>query len=425
MGNLGVTAAERTWLRELARRQADYAALPVMGRRRKMWFDVNTSVDGARPPVVIETWTFDRDFMPEGVITCRSDTARYIEGQLIRNIRNHELINDDKVIPDTFDIRWLVTVEEFGLAIPTDRIEDGEGVKTGYRFHHPLKDLTRDLDLLKPARCSVDREGTLELRDTVEEILGDILPVRIRSHEGPWTFLTHRVIPLLGMEAFFLAMYDTPRELHRLMAYLRDNALSILRWYESEGLLVVNNGNQDSFGTSYNFTDQLPAPDYDGSHARLKDMFLSSNSQETVGVSPELFEEFCFPYYRDVCEPMGLLYWGCCEPAHPFWSSLSRLPHLKKVSISKWCDERFMGDALRGTPIVYSRKPDPNFLSVDKTLDEEAWGRHITATLDATRGVSKEFIIRDVYTLHGNIGNAREAIRVARRRVDAYYGQEP
>jgi len=223
----------------------------------------------------------------------------------------------------------------------------------------------------------------------------------------------------MGMEAFFLAMYECPDALHRLMTYLRDNALSIMRWYESEGLLVLNNGNQASFGSSYNFTDELPQPDFDGEHVRLSDMFLSTNSQETVGVSPESFGEFCFPYYRAVCEPMGLLYYGCCEPAHPFWEYISQMPHLKKVSISRWCDEEFMGDALRGTDIVYSRKPDPNFLSVDRTLNEEAWAAHINKTLDATRGVSTEFIIRDVYTLHDDIENARKAVAVAKREISA------
>ena len=76
-----------------------------------------------------------------------------------------------------------------------------------------------------------------------------------------------------------------------------------------------------------------------------------------------------------------------------------------------------MGDALRGTDIVYSRKPDPNFLSVDKTLNEEAWTKHIRTTLCATKNVSLEFIIRDVYTLHGDIGNARRAVEIAKSEV--------
>jgi hypothetical protein len=77
-----------------------------------------------------------------------------------------------------------------------------------------------------------------------------------------------------------------------------------------------------------------------------------------------------------------------------------------------------MGDALRGTEIVFSRKPDPNFLSVDAHLDEDAWAAHIRETLQATRGVFVEFIVRDVYTLHGNLNNARRAVEIARREIE-------
>jgi hypothetical protein len=47
-----------------------------------------------------------------------------------------------------------------------------------------------------------------------------------------------------------------------------------------------------------------------------------------------------------------------------------------------------------------------------------AWAAHICTTLDATRNCLKEFIIRDVYTLHGNIGNAKAAVDIARREID-------
>jgi hypothetical protein len=76
---------------------------------------------------------------------------------------------------------------------------------------------------------------------------------------------------------------------------------------------------------------------------------------------------------------------------------------------------------LRGTEIVFSRKPDPNFLSVDEVLNEDAWAAHIRATLEATRGVFVEFIVRDVYTLHGNLENARRAVEIARREIDSHH----
>jgi hypothetical protein len=412
---------ERAYLRELACTQAEYAALPIMAERRKMWYDLNDAHAGARPPVIIETWTFDRDFLPESLCRCASRAGRFAERQMLRNIRNHEIINDDKVIPDTFDLHWFTEINEFGVTYGRDVVKDAEGVETGYHWHHPINDLRADLELLKPAECRVDREGTLAFKAEMEELLGEYLPVRITSGCHVSTMLTHRVIELMGMEAFFLAMYDCPDELHQLMGYLRDNALRIMKWHEAEGLLTVNNGNDDSFGSSYNFTTRLPTPGYDGGPARLADHWGCSNSQETVGVSPRKFHEFCFPYYRDVCEPFALLYYGCCEPAHPFWGDISRLPHLKKVSISRWCDEHFMGEALRGTEIVYSRKPDPNFLSVDAVLDEDAWAAHIRATLEATRGVFVEFIVRDVYTLHGDLRNASRAVEIARLEIDRHH----
>jgi hypothetical protein len=413
--------SERTYLRQLAAEQAEYAALPVMEERKEQWYALNDGHAGARPPVVVETWTFDRDFLPDDVYRCTSDVGRGIERQLLRNVRNHTLIDDDKVIPDTFDIHWFTTIDEMGVRIDRTTVKDSQGVETGYRFLHPVQDLERDLEKLKPAVCSVDREQTYAWKAFLDDLLGDLLPVRIRTGTFGATMLTHRVVELMGMQAYLLAIMDAPDAVHALMAYLRDNALRVMRWAESEGLLRLNNGNQHSFGSSYNFTTRLPAPGLNGGPVRLCDMWGASNSQETVGISPAQFHEFCFPYYRDVCAPMGLLYYGCCEPAHPFWEDIRQLPHLKKVSISRWCDEAFMGEALRGTEIVYSRKPHPNYLSVDERLDEEAWAAHIRETLNATQGVAVEFIVRDVYTVHGNLDNARRAVEIARREIEQHY----
>jgi hypothetical protein len=131
-----------------------------------------------------------------------------------------------------------------------------------------------------------------------------------------------------------------------------------------------------------------------------------------------MYNEFCYPYYRDAVAPLGRLYYGCCEPVHSFWKDIGQLPHLKKVSIPRWCDQRLMSDRLRGTDVVFSRKPDPNFLGVDETLNEEGWTAHIAETLDLTQGVAVEFIIRDVYTVHDNLQKPRRAVELARQQID-------
>ena len=408
--------AERTYLRELAKKQADYAALPVMARRKKMWYDLNDGRGGTQAGVLVETWTFDRDFMPASIFKCQTPWGKGIEYQLLRNIRNHELIDDDKVMPDYFSMGWFTDIDELGIKIESESLPDSQGVNTGYAYHYPLKVLARDLPMLKPAVCKVDRAKTYAYQAYLQELFAGLLAVRIDTGTFGCGMLTQRVVQLMGMENFFTAMYDTPDKVHELMAFLRDNCLRVMRWAESENLLRINNTYQNSFGSSYNFTQQLQAPGHD-TPVRLRDMWGATNSQETVGISPAMYHEFCFPYYRDVAEPMGLLYYGCCEPAHPFWQDIIRYPHLKKVSMNRWCDEAVVGERLKGTGIVYSRKPDPNFMGVDVTLREDAWRAHIRQTLEAARGVQLEFIVRDVYTVHGNIAKARRAVEIMREEA--------
>ena len=414
---LYLSPVERSCLRDLAARQAEIASLPVMEARRAQWTALNDGDVSVPPPVVIETWTFDRDFLPGSLLRCASETGRGIERQLLANIRNHEMIDDDKVIPGEFRYGWRASIDRWGVEIPRRVVRDSQGEELGFEQEHPIKDIDRDFEKLQPPSCRVDREATSAYAALLDDLLGDLLPPRLATGHFGDTMLTQAMVTLMGMEAYFLAMYDNPDGVHRLMAYLRDNALAVMRWAEHEGLLRVNNGNEASFGSSYNFTTELPAPGHVDPAARLCDLFGSSNSQETVGIAPSMFHEFCFPYYRDVCEPFGLLYWGCCEPANPFWDDLSRLPHLKKVSISRWADEAFMGEALRGTGVIYSRKPHPNFLGVEVELDEAGWRHHIRATLDATRGVGVEFIVRDVYTVHGNLNKPRRAVEIAREEI--------
>jgi hypothetical protein len=263
----------------------------------------------------------------------------------------------------------------------------------------------------------VDKPKTHAYVAFLTELLGDLLPVRIRCGTMGQAMLTQRAIELMGMEQFFLAMYECPDKVHELMAYLRDNSLRMMRWAESEGLLRSNNANQESFYSSYNFNSQLPTLG-DDQPAQLSQMWGSSNSQETVGISPKMFNEFCAPYYRAVCEPVGLLYYGCCEPAHTFWEDIRKFPHLKKVSVNRWTDQRFMAQAVKGTGVILSRKPDPNFLGVDERLKEEGWRAHIRETLDVTRGIPLEIIIRDVYTTHGDLRQAHRAVEIAKQEID-------
>jgi len=419
-----LTADEIPYLRGLAKRMKETAALPVMRARVKIWTDSNDCAPGARPPFVMESGSFDREFMPATLLRCATHEGRWLEQYFLRNIRHHEILNDDHVCPASIDIHWRVWCDSHGVEIKYERVKDAEGYETGYHWDPPIKDLRDGLGGVRPARFGVNRGETLEQKAFLEEHFGDILPVRVRGDAFGNGSLTGAVVRLLTMEKFFMAMYDCPDKLHELMAMLRDNARRMALWAEAEGLTTLNNENQYSCWSSFNFNTKLPRVSPDGK-ARLSDMWLRLDSQETVGVSPELFHEFCFPYYADLAAMYGFVYWGCCEPADSIWEmSLSKLPHLRKVSISRWANEDYMAESLAGRDIIYSRKPDPNLFSLHYDLDENAWRTHIRATLEAAskRNLPLEFIVRDVYTMKGNLMKTRRAVELANAEIDRFYG---
>ena len=81
-------------------------------------------------------------------------------------------------------------------------------------------------------------------------------------------------------------------------------------------------------------------------------------SQETVGVSPEMVGEFVVPYQKPIMERFGLSCYGCCEPLDPRWYLLKDIKGLTRVSVSPWADVNRMAEYL-GKEFVYSRKPSP------------------------------------------------------------------
>ena len=412
MTNWWVTGNEREYLRELAKKQLEYARLPVMKERGELWYRHN-DLKGDIPMIHFETWTCEQELLPPP--KCTSEAAKWIELQLQRNILNHECIGDDRVVTDTFDIDWDIKFILFNIPIERAHSKDSQGRDVGHQFLYAIKDIKEDMGKLGPSLCEVDRERTQLRRNFVEEILGDILTVRIGASR-PGASLTQDVVHLMGMETMIYSLVDYPEEMQEFMSRLTREHVDFMKWMEKEGLLVLNNGsNMISQGT-FGFSRKLPEEGYNPkTGVQLNNLWGYMDSQETVSISPDMFGEFFFPYYLEVAKNFGRLNYGCCEPVHSIWDKyISKLPNLRKVSISPWCDEEFMGEVLKGTSVIYHRKPSPNFVGVGRDLDEEAFRAHIRKSVLCARDGKMEFSFRDVYTLGGNPGKLKRAIAIVR-----------
>jgi len=148
---------ERHYLRELTKRQLDYANHPIMAERTALWYRHN-ALQGERPLIVMEMDTFEGDMLPTP--RCTSPAAIQIERNLLRHIVNYEEIGDDKVVPATYTVYWDIDIDEFGIEIPTEHGVDASGRTVGYHWQHPIRNLREHFQRLKPATFSVDREAT-------------------------------------------------------------------------------------------------------------------------------------------------------------------------------------------------------------------------------------------------------------------------
>ena len=404
-------------LRDLAEKKAAAADSSVNTDRRNAWY-AHDAGPGGRPMILAEYHGVhdENKPLPDSILQCEDDWARRIELALRAELYQFDVLKDDHVIEPWINVGWKVDFSDYGVQAVVHS-GDRDGKMGARRWDPPIVDLDRDFEKLHFREFSVDRSSTGEVKERLEGIFEGILPVRIRGGFY-WTMgLTWSAIDLIGLEGLMLYMYDNPKGLHRLMAFLRDDHLNLSSWLETEGLYSANNENDYIGSGSMGYTKELPAPDYvPGNPIREKDLWILCESQETVGVGPELFEEFIFPYQLSIVEKFGKCYYGCCEPVNNRWHILKRLPNLARVSVSPWADEEFMAREL-GTKYVYSRKPAPSLIST-RNFDETEIRDDIRKTMSVAKGLRVEFLMKDVHTLNNEPQRLAGWVEIAREETE-------
>ena len=409
--------SDREILRDLGRKVLEIANSPVNLERRRLWIQLN-GLRGRRPMILAEEGGVFHETAPKLECRCEDEWARGVEHGLLWRIFHFEEIADDLVIDPWLSVGWNVSISDYGVQKKTHRPE-GEGMGS-CTWDHPIRDIARDFHLLKPRTFSVDRDATFAAKARLEEVFDGIFPVRLTG--GYWWSmgLTWPAIDLIGLENLMLYMYDDPEGLHRIMSFLHDDHLALAQWAEKEGLLSLNN-RADYIGSGgHGYCDDLPQRDWkEGDPVRLKDLWVLSESQETVGVGPELFEEFIFPYQLSLAERFGLTYYGCCEPVHTRWEVIKKIPNLRAVSISPWCDQEEMAAGM-GRDYVFCRKPNPTLISTER-FDEDLIRDDIRHTLTAAKDCNVSFAMKDVHTVRGDLSRISRWVQLTREVIDEFY----
>ncbi|MHB9131391.1 MAG: hypothetical protein ACYDBB_09915 [Armatimonadota bacterium] len=413
-----VSAKDKALLRQLGARIVEIAADPVMAERRRLWKKLN-ALEAERPMILTETGGVLDQTTPVCTLQCEGEWARGVERGLRDKIFYYEQVGDDMVIEPRITYGHVVHQTNYGVQEEVHRGNDGAG-HGSYVWEAPLKKLPEDVRKLRFRTFTYDREATDTQCARLEEVFDGVLPVVNRSMFWWTQGLTWPAIKLIGLEGLMLAMYDEPEGLHALMAFLRDDHMQALDWYEQAGLLTPNNEDDYIGSGGRGHTDLLPQSDYvPGKPARIKDLWGLSESQETVGVSPELFAEFIFPYQLPVISRFGFACYGCCEPIDGRWSVVKQIPNLRRVSVSPWSNPVVMAENL-GKNYVFSRKPNPAYVSSE--WNEAVIRQDLHDTIAATKGLNVELVLKDVHTLANEPDRLGRWSAIAREVIDEVYG---
>jgi hypothetical protein len=384
---------ERSILRQLAGQVAEIASLPIQAERAGLWQQMN-QLKPARPLVLADPQNGWDELVPETALQCQDSLLRSWEMALRRLVFHHQHIHDDWPVTNWFNVYWVVEVGGYGLQETQVRSEE----KGSYTWDAPIKNYA-DLKKLHPREIKIDHAQTAHNLALAEDILGDLLKVRRSGEATCRTRLTRVLVHLRGLQQMMLDMYDNPGLMHDLMAFLRDDLLHEWQVYEREGLLTLNNQPDSLLGSgSLGHTGQLPAGDFKG-QVRMQDMWCWGESQETVGVGPDQFDEFVLQYQLPLMNRFGLVDYGCCEPLDNKFDLLIRhIPRLRSVAVSPWCNRQLAAEKL-GDRYVYVWKPNPSLICAPQP-DFDSAEKAIQETLEIARGCNLVIVMKDTSTFH-------------------------
>lgn len=408
--DLVMSQADRQVLRRLAERVAAIAGSTRMDEVRRLWKQVNT-LQKTRPAVFCDPENGWNEIVTEAQMECQGKLARRWEMDLRKEIFWGDEMGDDKPVEPCFDVPYTVSPDDWGVKPEYQRTSaTGSCV-----WDAPIKDYATDLKKLHAPQFEIDWETTNGCVEIAKAALGDILPVRLK---GIWWWslgLTWPAATLRGLNKILYDFVEQPDELKELLATISRGHMQKLDTLEREGLLSLNNDGTYVGSGGYGFTDELPAEGFDG-RVRCADMWGFTESQETVNVSPAMYEEFIFPHEKPIMDRFGLTCYGCCEPLHGRWQVVRRHHGLRRVSCSPWVDVQKMADYLQDK-YVFSLKPNPAVIATPQ-IDETAIRNSLRKLLDQTRGCVVEVIMKDNHTLGGRPENAVRWCQIAREEAE-------
>ena len=407
-----ISQKDRERLRALAEQKVAMASSQRNDEILEQWTALANSVK-AKPTVRLLFYNF-KDEVVGTRLQCEGRDARALESKLLATMVGRELFDDDTPLSKNLEVNLFSSVSPFGASRKLVHSKTDKG------FHiEPLTDdIEEDFHLFCGGGYKASLQDTKAYCAWVDEIIGDILPTKIVG-SSLMGAMTNPLVFLIGMENYYLSMYDSPETLHKIMDMATNVYLEYYDYLEREGLLFPTNDFSGVAQESFAFTSELPK---DGPITSTKQMWGFLESQETTAVAPETYGEFVYPYMDRLVQRYGLLSYGCCERVDDLWEDyLSKWKNLRKLSVSPFNNERRVGEYLRGTNVIYYSKPRAEYVTNRAGLDEDALRKYFREVAECASGCLLEVAQREVGTIFGDFERGRRYVEIAKQTIEEYW----
>ena len=381
---------ERSYVRDLARQVAQIAASPETEATRRRWRDVNALRKPDRAPVWCRPAGVWAEMLPEDAVRCEDPSLRFLEKQFRRMLIKAD-IGDDDLLEERFPVAAVLDCDPANTwGVDIKRESPGE---TGgaWRYDPPLK-TEADFDKLKLPSYTYNAAKTQEHLSRADDLLGDILPVKLTCGPPLHSILCNQAAYLRGLGPMMMDMATDPALMHRLMAHLRDGVLQATRQAEATGLLSPNNTGpmtcSDPFG---------PEP-VDG-RLTCKNLWIMSNSQECEQVSPAMWEEFLLDYQRPILDMFGMAGYGCCENLTHKIEGVLTIPNLRIFVSSAWTDLDKVIEAVGDKYVIMWRQKASDVVFPD---DVQGIAQHLEDGMRKLQGCYYQIVLRELQTAAGH-----------------------
>jgi len=391
-------ARDKAVLRALAGEVAEIAALPVHEEKAALWRRLN-DLDSARPMVwVNEICWNEMNIGDELTLRTRHPWAQDQERGLRRLLYQWRHLPGDMIVDGFLTCPLAIHSTDFGIIEDVDTIKMDETSDICSRHFKILIKEPEDIQKIRMPVVTHDEKATEIRYQAMCEVYDGIMPVRKSGQTHIWFTPWDYLIRWWGVQEAMLDIIARPDMVHAAVDRMVDAWMAELDQFVEQNLLSLDCNNTRVGSGGYGYVSALPGPRFEPEHVKPHNMWGCSNAQIFSDVSPDMHWAFAVEHDLRWLTRWGLTYYGCCEPLDGKIDMLRRIPNLRKISVSPWCNpERAVNEI--GRDYVISHKPNPAILA-ETQWDPVQARRNIRAFLDAAGGQCHvELIMKDVSTV--------------------------